>query len=565
MKKSNEKYTILYARLSNEDDREGMSNSIENQRMIIEKYAQDNGFENTLFLADDGVSGTKFNRPSWNKVMQMIENDEVATIIVKDTSRLGRDYIQTGQLMEIIFPSYGVRFIAVADNVDSLYGLDDFVPFKNVIHDLYAKDCSKKVRAVTKAKAERGERVAPRPPYGYKKDPQNPKHIIPEEVAAKVVQRIFALCVEGRGPSQIARQLTEEKTVRPSNHYFYVTGVRPKNFDASKEYVWSDQSVADILSDETYLGHTINLKYSTISYKNKKQIMKPKEEWLRFENTHEPIIAQELWDMVQSIRQQKRRTTKKSEVPNMLSGLIRCADCDGRLNLHNNSNHPEKSAFNCYTYKKKGKGVCTAHNILEKTLKTIILDDLRRVTHFARQNEALFIEAVNQKKSSEANLEMVRLTKEIADGKRRETELSSLFKRLYEDNVLGKIPNEVFRSLSDDYLAEQKSLQNSLPILEQELENLKNSMSNVTRFLERAKKYTEITELSSEILRAFIEKVVVEEKAVKYSRTAPQKVWIYYRDIGFLQDFAKGNDIAPLNYCFDVLDDGTLVATKESA
>lgn len=277
MKQANEKYTILYARLSQDDGSQGDSNSIQNQRMMLEKYAKDNGFENLKFLYDDGATGTNFNRPAFQEVMALIESGEVATLIVKDMSRLGREYLEVGRLTEIVFPSYGVRFIAMNDGVDSLYGDNEFTPFKNIINEWYAKDCSKKGKASARIKAESGARVASRPPFGYQKDPIDPKRkIIPDEETAPIVQRIFSLCMSGKGPSQIANQLKEEQIPIPAYFYYKKNGVEITGFDADNPYDWKQSTIARMLENEVYLGHTINLKYTTLSYKNKKRVGVPK-------------------------------------------------------------------------------------------------------------------------------------------------------------------------------------------------------------------------------------------------------------------------------------------------
>ncbi|OQB26102.1 MAG: hypothetical protein BWY11_00052 [Firmicutes bacterium ADurb.Bin182] len=540
MKQANQKYTILYARLSQEDDREGESNSIQNQRMMLEKYAADNGFENTLFLSDDGYSGTNFNRPGWNELMRLAENDEVATIIVKDMSRLGRNYLLVGQYTEMVFPSYGIRFIAVNNNVDSLYGDNDFTPFMNLFNDFYAKDTSRKIRAVVKSKAERGERVATRAPYGYKKDENDPKkRIVPDEDVAPIVQRIFSLCAGGKGPSQIARQLKKEQILTPGNYYYSKTGVRLTGVDTTRPYDWSNTTVASILEGEVYLGHTISLQSTTISYKNKKRIERPKAEQLRFENTHEPLVTRETWDIVQDIRKHKRRRANMAE-QNMFSGLVYCADCGGTMVLHRaHTMDAVKNNFMCSTYKKRGKDKCTAHYIRENQLAEIILDDLRRVTHFARQQEALFVQHINQKNSTETRREIERLQRELDTMRRRDTELSTLFKRLYEDNVLGRVTSEQFRILSADYNSEQNSLKERIPQAVERINKLQESISNVSRFVEKAKRYTEIPELTGELLHLFIERIEVGERGERYSRTAEQKIVIRYRDIGILGAFAE--------------------------
>ncbi|MGE5630173.1 MAG: recombinase family protein [Caulobacteraceae bacterium] len=539
MKQANQKYTILYARLSQEDDREGESNSIQNQRMMLEKYAADNGFENTLFLSDDGYSGTNFDRPAWNELMKLVENGEVATIIIKDMSRLGRNYLLVGQYTEMVFPSYGIRFIAVNNNVDSLHGDNDFTPFMNLFNDFYAKDTSRKIRAVKKAQAERGERVATRAPYGYKKDENDPKRkIIPDEDAAPVVQRIFSLCAGGKGPRQIARQLKTEQVLTPGNYYYSKTGVRLTGVDTTRPYDWSNTTVASILEDEVYLGHTISLQSTTVSYKNKKRIERPKSEQLRFENTHEPLVTKETWDIVQDIRKHKRRRANMAE-QNMFSGLVYCADCGGTMVLHRaHTMDTVKNNFMCSTYKKRGKEMCTAHYIREIQLEAIVLDDLRRVTHFARQQEALFVQHINQRNSVETRREIERLQRELDAMRRRDTELSALFKRLYEDNVLGRVTNEQFRILSADYNSEQSSLKERIPQTMERIEKLQASIANVSRFVEKAKRYTEIPELTGELLNLFIERIEVEERGERYSRTAEQKIIIHYRDIGVLGAFA---------------------------
>jgi len=546
MKQANQKFTILYGRLSQEDDREGDSNSIQNQRMMLEKYAADNGFENTLFLSDDGYSGTNFNRPAWNELMKLVENGEVSTIIVKDMSRLGREYLQVGQYTELVFPSYGIRFIAINDNVDSLYGDNDFTPFKNLFNDFYAKDTSRKIRAVKKAQAERGERVGTRAPYGYKKDEKNPKKkIIPDEDTAPVVQRIFSLCAGGKGPSQIAGQLKKEQVLTPGNYYYSKTGVLLTGVDTARPYNWSSRSVADILENEVYLGHTISLQYTTISYKNKKRIERPASEQLRFENTHEPLVTQETWSIVQDIRKHKRRRANMAE-QNMFSGLVYCADCGETMVLHRaHTMDAIKNNFMCSTYRKRGKEVCTAHYIREIQLAEIILDDLRRVTHFARQQESLFVQHINRRNSTETKREIDRLQRELDAMRRRDAELTALFKRLYEDNVLGRITNEQFRMLSADYNNEQNSLKERIPQAVERMTKLQESIANVSRFIDKAKRYTEIPELTSEILHLFIERIEVGERGERYSRTAEQKIIIRYRDIGIPGSFTEeARDIA---------------------
>lgn len=548
MKQANEKYTILYARLSQDDGSQGDSNSIQNQRLMLEKYAKDNGFENIKFLCDDGATGTNFNRPAFQVAMTLIENGEVATLIVKDMSRLGREYLEVGRLTEIVFPSYGVRFIAMNDGVDSLYGDNEFTPFKNIINEWYAKDCSKKGKASARIKAESGARVGSRPPFGYQKDPADPKRkIIPDEETAPIVQRIFSLCMSGKGPSQIAKQLKQEEIPIPACFYYKKNGVEITGFDPTNPYGWVQSTVSRILENEVYLGYTINLKYTTLSFKNKKRMERPESEQIRIENTHQSLIDKTTWDIVQNIRKHKRRRANMAE-QNIFSGLIYCKDCGSTMVLHRaHTMDAVKNNFTCRTYKKRGKDVCTGHFIREVQLAEIILDDLRRVTHYARQNEILFAKHITQKNGAEIRREIAQTERELESLKRRDTELTALFKRLYEDNVLGKIPNEVFRKLSDDYLVEQKEIQTTIPKKESDLERLKDSVSNVSAFVDKAKQYTEINELTAEIVHLFIERVEVGERDEKWSRTAMQEINIYYRDIGLLDNvIEQGAPQAPI-------------------
>ena len=531
---ASQKYTILYGRLSQEDDRLGDSNSIVNQRLLLEKYAQDNGFENTLFLADDGYSGTNFERPSWKKIVELIENGEVETLIVKDMSRLGREYLKVGELTELYLPTKGVRFIAINDGVDSLVeGSTDFNPIRNWANELHAKETSKKVRAVKKLKAERGERLGGRPPYGYRTKAPDSKEIVPDEETAPVVQRIFHLCAGGKGPNQIARILTEEEILTPANYAYQKAGKSHNRLDTTQPYRWSGSSVTNILDNRAYLGHTVGLQTTSLSYKNKKLVRRLENEQIVVENTHPALVSQELWDIVQDVRLHKKRIPKQMEEPNIFSGLAFCADCGKPMILHRASTM-KKSWYNfkCYTYGKRGKSECTPHHIREDELCKIVLDDLRRVTHFARMKERQFAAYINQKDSRELSREMNTIQKELDSMRKRDKELSTLFKRLYEDHVLQRITAEQFRMLSADYNTEQKMLQEAIPEKEARLEKLKASAANAEAFIEKARRFTTIDELTPELVRLFVQRIEIGERAVKYSRSSEQSIKIIYRDIG---------------------------------
>ena len=531
---TSQKFNILYGRLSQEDARMGDSNSIINQRLLLEKYAKDNGFENTIFLADDGYSGTNFDRPSWKQIEEMIERGEVETLIVKDLSRLGREYLQVGYYTELYFPRMGVRFIAINDGVDSLIeSSNDFSPIRNWANELHAKDSSKKVRAVKKLQAERGERLGGKPPYGYKKVDKDSKAISPDEETAIIVKRIFAMCAAGKGPNQIARILREDKVLTPSNYYFQKHKKGHIGLDTTRPYAWSSSTVTAILDNKVYLGHTVGLRTTTISYKNKTTVHRPESECAVVENTHPALITQEQWDIVQDVRTHKKRTPKQMEEPNIFSGLAYCADCKRTMVLHRASTM-KKSDYNfkCYTYGKRGKGECTPHHIREDELYAIILDDLRRVTHFARKKERQFAEYINRENTTQLRQDITALQLEIETLRKRRNELTVLFKRLYEDNVLGRVTNEQFRLLSADYNDEQREIDEALPLKEERLEKLKSSSANVDAFIEKAKRYKTIDKLTPEIVRLFIARIEIGERTVKYSRHSAQKIRIIYRDIG---------------------------------
>ena len=460
----NQQYTVLYGRLSQEDERAGESNSIQHQRTLLEKYAKEKGFENTIFLADDGYSGTNFERPAWKKIVEMIEAGQVANLIVKDASRLGREYLQVGYYMEIYFPQKNVRFIAVNDGVDStVESSNDFNPIRNWANELHAKDTSRKVRAVMKMKAEQGERLGGRPPYGYRKSDGDANTLVPDEDTAPVVKHIFSLCAAGNGPKRIATILTKEQVVNPSNAYYRKTGKSHRGLDTTRPCLWSSNSVTSILNNEVYLGHSVGLRTTTISYKNKQRVERPESERFVVKNTHEALVTQEQWDIVQEVRQHKKRVPKHMDEPNIFSGLVFCADCGKPLVLHRASTMKKAEYnFKCYTYGKKGKTACSAHHIRECDLTQIVLDDLRRVTHFARMKERQFAAHINQKNSAELRQEMNRVLRELDAMKKRSAELSKLFKRLYEDNISGKINDSRFEKLSVDYENERAELPESI-------------------------------------------------------------------------------------------------------
>ena len=534
MNQSNQiRKTALYCRLSQDDGIEGDSNSIQNQKAILQKFAEDHHFPSPCFYVDDGFSGGNFQRPAFQQMISDMENGEIGIIVTKDLSRLGRNQLHTGLYIEERFPMFGVRYIAINDNVDTDSSeSNDLMPFKNLFNEWFIRDTSRKIRAVLKAKAERGERLGTRAPYGYRKDPGTKKLIVGDEAAA-IVRRIFAMCASGSGPSQIARILKKEQILTPTMYAYTRFGITHTCLDTAHPYNWSDSAIANLLENEIYLGNTVNMKHSSRSYKDKRRVEHPREECLVFENTHPALITREVWDMVQRVRKNKRRLTKMEE-QNKYSGLVFCADCGSNMVLHRA--HTMSSSYNhftCRTYKKDGEA-CTGHYIRECVLDEIVLEDLRRVTSAAREHPEKFAAYIGSKQSAELQREIRRQEKELAAMRKRKAELDAIFKKLYEDSVLGRITTEQFQMLSGSYTEEQNLITVGIPQKENEIQRLRETVSGTDSFLDKAKRYTDITELTPELLRLFIEKIVVHEKEVKWSKHAPQTVEIYYNGIGFI-------------------------------
>ena len=534
MNQSNQiRKTALYCRLSQDDGIEGDSNSIQNQKAILQKFAEDHHFPSPCFYVDDGFSGGNFQRPAFQQMISDMENGEIGIIVTKDLSRLGRNQLHTGLYIEERFPMFGVRYIAINDNVDTDSSeSNDLMPFKNLFNEWFIRDTSRKIRAVLKAKAERGERLGTRAPYGYRKDPDTKKLIVDEEAAA-IVRRIFAMCAGGSGPSQIARILKKEQILTPTMYAYSKYGITHVGLDTQRPYHWSGDTVADMLENEIYLGNTINMKHSSRSYKDKRRVEHPREECLVFENTHPALITREVWDVVQRVRKNKRRLTKMEE-QSKYSGLVFCADCGSNMVLHRaHTMSASYNHFTCRTYKKDGEA-CTGHYIRECVLDEVVLEDLRRVTAMAREHPEKFAAYIGSKQSAELQREIRRQERELAAMRKRKAELDAIFKKLYEDSVLGRITTEQFQMLSGSYTEEQNRITAGIPQKESEIQRLRETVNGTDSFLDKAKRYTDITELTPELLRLFIEKIVVHEKEVKWSKHAPQTVEIYYNGIGYV-------------------------------
>lgn len=530
---SNLKKTALYCRLSQDDGLEGDSNSIQNQKNILQKFAEDHHFPNPCFYVDDGFSGGNFQRPAFQQMISDMENGEIGIIVTKDLSRLGRNQLHTGLYIEERFPMFGVRYIAINDNVDTDSSeSNDLMPFKNLFNEWFIRDTSRKIRAVLKAKAERGERLGTRAPYGYIKDPETKKLAVDDEAAA-IVRRIFAMCASGNGPSQIARILKKEQVLTPTMYAYTRYGMNHTCLDTAHPYNWSDSAIANLLENEIYLGNTVNMKYSTKSYKDKRRVEHSREECLVFKDTHPALITREVWDIVQRVRKNRRRPTKMEE-QNKYSGLVFCADCGSNMVLHRaRTMSASYNHFTCRTYKKDGES-CTGHYIRECVLDEVVLEDLRRVTAMAREHSEEFAAYIGSRQSAEIQREIRRQEKELAAMRKRKAELDAIFKKLYEDSVLSRITTEQFQMLSSSYTEEQNQIAAGIPQKEADIQRLRETVSGTVGFLDKAKRYMDITELTPELLRLFIEKIVVHEKEVKWSKHAPQTVEIYYNGIGFI-------------------------------
>ena len=527
----NDKITALYCRLSRDDELQGDSNSIINQKAILQKYADDNGFGNTMFFVDDGYSGTNFDRPDWERLIALAEDGKIGTVVVKDMSRLGRDYLKVGYYTEVFFPGLDIRFIAINNGVDSANQQDsDFTPFLNIINEWYAKDTSKKIRAVFKAKGQSGKPLCTNPPYGYVKDPEDKSRWIIDPEAAEVVREIFSLCVKGYGPTQIAKELTRRQIENPVAHARRQGLTLPAKTLDDDPCSWHDSTVARLLTRVEYLGHTANFKTYRKSYKNKKQMHNDRSEWQIFEDTHEAIIDQETFDIVRKIRDGRRRLTPMGEMP-ILSGMLFCADCGAKLyQVRGRGWEHSKEYFVCATYRKQ-KGKCSSHQIRNVVIEQLLLDDIRRVTAYAREHEDEFVRLVTQKSKQETERNLRESKKELEAAKARVTKLDGIIQRLYEDNIEGKVSDERFTKLTATYEAEQHTLEKRIAELERIMATTKNESLGVDTFLTLVRKYTDIKELDAEIIRVFVEKILVY-KAEKVDGQRVQRIKIIYNGIG---------------------------------
>ena len=533
--KNNKKYnyggdvTALYARLSKDDDLVGDSNSIVHQKEILAKYAKEHGFANCEFYVDDGFSGTNFNRPDFQRMMSDAEEGKISTVIVKDMSRFGRDYIMVGYYTEIYFSNLDIRFIAINDNVDSnIQTENDLTPFKNVFNEWYARDTSKKIRAVFKAKGNSGKHLSTNPPFGYKKDPNDKDKWIIDDEAAATVRRIFQMYVDGYRISEIGHKLTEEKVETPILYYMN-RGIKT---NARSEYpeIWDSMSIKYILDQTAYAGHTVNFQTAVKSYKTKKQIRLPKEDWIIYRNTQEPIIDEKTFETVQQMRKVKRARTKYNE-PNMFSGLLYCADCGNHLTIQRVARNRKMDNFSCATYRKKKKGLCSCHRILVSDLETIVKEDLQKVCEYVLFHEKEFTDEYLSGSKKETVKFQSKTKAELKRLSERQEEIGKIIRKLYEDNVNSRITDERFDFLAKSYEYEGNELKTNIQELKNALASSVQNEEKLSKFLKVVKSYTEIEELTPEILNSFIEKIYIGETE-KYDGRKMQEVEIIYKFIG---------------------------------
>ena len=527
----NEKITPLYERLSRDDELQGESNSISNQKKMLEDYARRNGLPNPTHFTDDGVSGTRFDRPGFLAMMEEVEAGRVEAIVIKDMSRLGRDYLKVGQVMEIL-RQRGVRLIAINDGVDSLKGDDDFTPFRNIMNEFYARDTSRKIRSVFKSKGMSGKHLTGTVIYGYLWDEKR-EHWLVDEEAAAVVRRIFALAMEGYGPYQIATKLSEEKIEMPAVHLArYGEGVN-KNKTFADIYRWSASTVVEILKKREYLGHTVNFK-TRKHFKDKKSHYVDESEWTIFENTHEVIIDQETFDNVQRIRGNARRYPDGFGEAHPLTGLMYCADCGGKMYVHRTYNGKRVPQYTCGQYGKYPIGsLCpTQHRIKAEAVLTLIADMLRAIAEYSKNDRAEFIRTVQETQAAQQTADISKKRKRLAAAQKRAGELEKLICKIYEDNALGKLPDARYEALDAQYAKEQDALNAEITELGKAVTGYEQSRKSAEKFIALIDKYENFDTLTNTMLNEFVEKILVHERARKGSQDTTQEVEIYFNFVG---------------------------------
>ena len=533
-----DKITALYCRLSRDDELAGESNSITNQKSILSKYAKENNFQNVKFFVDDGYSGTTFTRPAFMEMMELAEQAKIGTIIVKDHSRLGRNRLVVGQLLEEDFVRLNIRYIAIMDNIDSSKGLNDFLPIQDWFNEMHAKNTSQKVRAVLKNKGESGISLANNVPYGYKKDENNKTKWLVDETSAEVVKEIFNLFIQGHGTFEIARILRERKVLTPSE---YNASISTNSNTQEYQYKWCGTTVAGILDRQEYIGDTVNFKCTTRSYKDKTRVNLPKEDRKIFKNTHEPIIDEYTWNIAKQLRNNRKKRAKSGK-KSIFSGLLFCYDCGKKMYFQSPVvDLRNKDHYRCSSYK-HDTSACSSHYISDEALQSIVLENIQRVIFYMKDYEDLFIQEQLAKSTQDELKQISKNKKELEKAKNRVIEIDNLFMHIYEDNVSGKISDDRFRNLSFNYDKEQQELKIRIEQLSKDIENTEKKDTDITQFISNVNKYTEITKLSPEILNELIEKIIIHQQE-KINGKKVQEIDIYYRGVGIISFPVSTQDI----------------------
>ena len=527
----NEKITPLYERLSRDDELQGESNSISNQKQMLEDFARRNGLPNPTHFTDDGISGTRFDRPGFLAMMEEVEAGRVEAIVIKDMSRLGRDYLKVGQVMEVL-RQRGVRLIAINDGVDSLKGDDDFTPFRNIMNEFYARDTSRKIRSVFKAKGMSGKHLTGTVIYGYLWDEKR-EHWLVDEEAAEVVRRIFSLTLEGYGPYQIACKLSADRIEIPVVHLARFNEGVNRSKPVKDPYGWGSSTIVNILKKREYLGHTINFK-TRKHFKDKKSHYVSEDEWTIFENTHEAIIDQQTFDLAQKIRSNVRRYPNGWGEAAPLTGLLYCADCGGKMYVHRTNNGKRISQYTCSNYTKVPCGtLClTQHRINESAVLTLVSDTLRAIAEYSRNDRTEFIHTVQETQVAQQSADISKKRRHLATAQKRAGELEKLICKIYEDNALGKLPDTRYKALDAQYAKEQDALEIEIAELEKAVTGYEQSQKSAEKFIALIDKYENFDTLTNTMLNEFVEKILVHERARKGSQDTTQEIEIYFNFLG---------------------------------
>ena len=527
------KITALYCRLSQDDGRDGESNSISNQKDILSKYAKENGYLYPEFFVDDGISGTTFDRPGFQRMQKMAENGEIGAIIVKDLSRFGRESIEMGRLTQVVYPSLGIPFIAIQEHVNTATGTGlEMMPFYNIFNEWYAEQTSKKIKAVWKSKADKGERVSSTIPYGYKKSEVNPKRWVVDEEAARVVKYIFSLCLSGLGPLKIARRLESEKILTPTE-YLNRHGRNHSNPKPVEPYRWSENSINHILANRQYTGCTVNFKTTFVSFKVKKTVHIPEEKWQVIPNTQEAIIDEDTFNRVQELRDHRRRNTATGRT-SLFSGLLYCADCGSKLYYcAAKSIKAGNEFYRCSQYK-DNRGACTIHYIRDVVLREIVLDAIRAVAKYVGEFEPVFLHFFAKQNVATKENNIRTMKQNIEKSKKRIADLDKLIERIYEDTILGNLSEDRFRRMSQSYENEQKDLLAAVEHDEQALRKAEQEKVDLRVFLEMIRKCSDLKELTPTIVNTLIKRIEVHDSTKDENGRKHVPIDIYFTAVGII-------------------------------